>query len=84
MHVHQLAVNLHRASARVAFRLLQFNGQFLFLRFEFRDFLFQCSEAFLDFLSLPRTRLPLLGFNPLLSLAVNLRRTFGGTSSTNP
>ena len=73
--MHQLAVDLHCASAGVAFRLLQFRRQFLFLRFEFGDFFFQCGDPFLDFLSLARARLPLLGFNPFLFLAVN---GFGG------
>ena len=67
---HQLTVDLRRPPAcRVGLWLLQFRRQFLLARFQLRDFFFQRGDAFLDFLPLARTRLPLLGFNPFLPLA---------------
>ena len=85
MNFHQFAVDLHGPPARaVGLRLFQFRRQFLLSRFQFRDFFFQCGDAFLNSALLPRTRLSLLGLNSLLCLAVNLQRRIGGTSSTSP
>ena len=76
---HQFAVDLRRPPARrVGLRLLQFRRQFLLARFQFRNFLFERGDAFLDFLSFARTRLPVSGLDAALFLAINGDASEGG------
>ena len=85
VHFHQFVIDLYGAPARrVGLRLFQFRRQFLLARFQFRNFLFESGDTFLNSAFLPRTRLPLLGFDAALFLAINRWRSSGGRSSTTP